>query len=60
MSLDWFPETDETGRESGFQSDLAGPGFLEAVKKQLGLRLDSQKGLSEALVVDHIERPSKN
>lgn len=60
MSLEWLPETDSTGRESGFQSDLAGPDFLEAIKKQLGLRLESQKGSTEVLVVDHIERPSKN
>ena len=34
MSLEWLPETDATVRESGFQSDLMGTSFLEAVKKQ--------------------------
>jgi bla regulator protein blaR1 len=40
--------------------DLQGPSFLEAVRKQLGLRLVPDKGPVETLVVDHVERPSEN
>jgi len=40
--------------------DTAGPTFLEAVRKQLGLKLVSSKAPIRMLVVDHIERPSDN
>jgi len=31
-----------------------------AVKDQLGLKLDSRKGSTEVLIIDHVERPSAN
>jgi uncharacterized protein (TIGR03435 family) len=37
-----------------------GPTFKEAVSEQLGLKLLSQTGPANFLVVDHIERPSGN
>ena len=40
--------------------DLQGPTFLEAVRKQLGLKLVPDKGMVETLVVDHVEKPSEN
>ena len=40
--------------------DLGGPGIGEALKQQLGLKLDSQKGPVDVWVVDHIEHPSAN
>jgi len=33
---------------------------FSAVQDQLGLRLESQRGSVEVLIVDHIEKPSKN
>jgi bla regulator protein blaR1 len=36
------------------------PPFLEAVRKQLGIKLASTKGPIETLVIDHVERPSEN
>ena len=36
------------------------PGLFTAIQQQLGLRLDSQKGPVEGLVVDHVEEPSAN
>ncbi len=38
----------------------SGPTFLEALKDQLGLKLDSQKGPVDVLVIDHVEEPSAN
>lgn len=61
MVVEWVPEANTpnlTGPD--FQPDPSGPTFLEAVKEQLGLRLDSQKGPSEFLVIDHIEHPTGN
>ena len=34
--------------------------FFTALQEQLGLRLDSQKGPLEILVIDHLEKPSDN
>jgi uncharacterized protein (TIGR03435 family) len=36
------------------------PGLFAAVQQQLGLRLEATKGAVQALVIDHVERPSAN
>lgn len=41
-------------------SDYAGPTFLEALRDQLGLKLDAETGPVDTFVVDHIEEPSPN
>jgi uncharacterized protein (TIGR03435 family) len=38
----------------------AGPSIFTAVKDQLGLRLESQKGPVQVLVIDHVAQPSPN
>lgn len=43
-----------------FQPDESGPTFLEAMKEQLGLRLDKQTAAVDSIVIDHIEQPSEN
>jgi bla regulator protein blaR1 len=40
--------------------DSQGPSFLEALRKQLGLKLVSDNGPLQILVVDHVEKPSDN
>lgn len=59
FSLEWSlaPETEQP---SGFQSEDTGPTLLEALQDQLGLKLKSQTGPVDVLVVDHIEEPSPN
>jgi uncharacterized protein (TIGR03435 family) len=43
-----------------FQPDPTGPTFLQALKEQLGLKLDSKTGSVEVIVVDHVDHPSEN
>lgn len=59
--LEWAPEIRRPltpGADS--PDDPAGPTFREAVREQLGLNLVPQKGSIDAIVVDHVERPSEN
>ena len=58
ISLKWqrddMPESKEaTGAEQA-------PSIFTAVQEQLGLKLDSTKGLVDMIVVDHVEMPSEN
>jgi uncharacterized protein (TIGR03435 family) len=39
------------------QRDLTGPTSIQAVKEQLGLRLEPQMGPMDVLVVDYVEQP---
>jgi uncharacterized protein (TIGR03435 family) len=41
-------------------SDGTKPSIFAALEKQLGLKLESQKGSEEVLVIDHVEKPSEN
>jgi bla regulator protein BlaR1 len=42
----------------GQASPFIGPAFFTAVEEQLGLKLDSQTGPVDVLVVDHVEKPT--
>jgi len=36
------------------------PSLFTALKEQLGLRLEAQKGLAEVYVIEQAEKPSSN
>jgi uncharacterized protein (TIGR03435 family) len=44
-------------RVNGVDIDPNGPSIFTAIQEQLGLKLESERGTVEALVIDHIERP---
>ena len=68
-TLEWTPEPGEGGPESiglppqaepPVPLDPKGPSIFTALQEQLGLRLDSQKGPVEVIVIEHVEKPSEN
>jgi len=42
------------------QADILNLAVIEALEKQLGLKIESIKAAEEVLVIDHIDRPSAN
>ncbi len=42
------------------QTDAQGVTFVDALREQPGVKLESTKGPVQTLVVDHVERPSDN
>jgi len=53
-------EDDQQGTGSTTPLESSGPSFFAAIQEQLGLKLESQKGPGQVLVIDHVEKPSEN
>jgi len=61
FTLEWAPELGSpVAPVADFQPDPSGPSFEEALREQLGIKLQSRKGSMSVLVVDRVERPSEN
>jgi uncharacterized protein (TIGR03435 family) len=61
IELRWSPEDSHPNSDAGGGA-TEGPDvdFFTAIQEQLGLKLIPAKGPVNALVVDHIEKPSDN
>jgi uncharacterized protein (TIGR03435 family) len=61
FALEWSPETNSLPAAAGEPTpDTQGPSFQEALREQLGLKLESARAPLQILVIDQVERPSEN
>jgi bla regulator protein blaR1 len=60
FTLQWKPAEGGQQPEDTPQSDSSGPSIFTAIQEQLGLKLESQKGPVQTLIIDHVEMPSEN
>lgn len=59
--LEWLPtRTGPAPPDAQPDPDQSGPSFQEALAKQLGIKLESQKAPMDVLVLDHIEHLVEN
>ena len=59
FDLKWTPDDISQGGDSG-QTAIQEPSLFTAIQEQLGLRLQPIKADVDAVIVEHIERPSPN
>lgn len=66
-TLQWTPDDAppprpgaDAGAPRNDSSDATGPSIFTAVQEQLGLKLESTKGMADVIVIDHIDLPSEN
>jgi len=58
LSVKWTP--DDAATPSNTANTDTGPSIFTAIQEQLGLKLESQKGPVQILIIDHIDMPSQN
>jgi uncharacterized protein (TIGR03435 family) len=58
--MEWTPEPNPAPPPDANPATDPGPTFLEALREQLGLRLEPTRAPLRVLVIDRIERPSEN
>jgi uncharacterized protein (TIGR03435 family) len=57
FTLEYMPES--SGPQPAI-TDPQGPSFQQALREQLGLKLQSTKAPIQVLVIDHVEKPDPN
>ena len=54
------PNLPEGAKLNGEPLDTSGPTIFQALRQQLGLKLERQKGPVDILAIDHAEKPAEN
>ena len=60
FTRDLPPGVSEGALVNGAAIDTSGPTIFQAVRQQLGLKLESKKGPADIIVIDHAEKPVEN
>jgi uncharacterized protein (TIGR03435 family) len=61
IRLKWAPTESEPGyTPNAHDNDPDGASIFTAIQEQLGLKLEATKGSVDALIIDHVDRPSAN
>ena len=61
FNLKWIPDESLAPHYKGTNlSESSGPSIFAALQEQLGLKLVTQQGTVELLVIDRAEKPSEN
>jgi bla regulator protein BlaR1 len=61
FKLTYAPDfSGRTGPNGEPPPSFDGPNLFQALKEQLGLKLESTKGPVEVFIIDHVEKPSEN
>lgn len=66
FNLNWTPDQSQFGQMGGppppppSEDPNAPPSLYTALQEELGLKLEPTKAQAEALVIDHVEKPSAN
>jgi uncharacterized protein (TIGR03435 family) len=64
ISIEWTPDEGQFAPKGpdtpNPSSDVTGPSIFTALQEQLGLKLESQKGPVDVLVIERAEKPSEN
>ena len=60
FDLEWTPDDAQFDGTLKETAESTKPALFTAIRQQLGLKLEATRGIVQALVIDHIERPSQN
>jgi uncharacterized protein (TIGR03435 family) len=60
IHLEWAPDLSGTGRGDTAIQSVDTTSIFTALQEQLGLKLESERGPVDVVVIDHVERPTAN